>query len=43
MKTRCSRTDWERVKREATAGAGWQTRVNAALRQWLQEHPGEAT
>lgn len=21
------------------SGAGWQTRMNAALREWLQEHP----
>jgi uncharacterized protein (DUF4415 family) len=23
-------------------GAGWQTRINAALEQWLDEHAGEA-
>lgn len=23
-------------------GAGWQTRINAALREWLEKHPHEA-
>lgn len=36
------RFDADVLARFRAGGAGWQSRINAALRQWLDEHSAEA-
>lgn len=36
------RLDADVLARFRAGGAGWQSRINAALRQWLEEHSDEA-
>jgi uncharacterized protein (DUF4415 family) len=36
------RFDADVLARFRAGGAGWQSRINAALRQWLEEHSAEA-
>jgi uncharacterized protein (DUF4415 family) len=36
------RFDADILARFRAGGAGWQSRINAALRQWLNEHSSEA-
>src|SRR5262245_45112263 len=33
------RLDPDIVKRFRKGGPGWQTRINAALREWMEQHP----
>ena len=35
------RFDADVLARFRAGGAGWQSRINAALRQWLEEHSAE--
>ncbi len=36
------RFDADILARFKAGGAGWQSRINAALREWLKEHEAEA-